>query len=55
MWMQILDSNRASVLAALEKVQEQITSYEQAIRSGNRARLKKMLTVGKQRRDSLGD
>jgi prephenate dehydrogenase len=55
MWMQILDSNRASVLAALEKVQEQITSYEQAIRSGDRARLKKMLTVGKQRRDSLGD
>jgi prephenate dehydrogenase len=55
LWLQILAENRMSILAALNHFSHVLAEWTQALEAGDDARLKDLLTAGKQKRDALGN
>ena len=54
LWTQILQENNRNVLQHLQNVRSKIQEFESALSNDNRDSLKRLLAVGKQRRDALG-
>lgn len=54
LWTQIFTANRGHVLASLEQFEQVLQSLRTAIERGDRRRLSKILTEGKQNRDAVG-
>lgn len=54
LWTQILRSNRAGVLAALDQLEDQLGRFRQAIAGDQAAQLEQLLKEAKRTRDALG-
>ena len=55
LWMQILMENRAHILKSLDKFESVLNSLRKSLESGNPQRMKRILTIGKHNRDTLGN
>jgi prephenate dehydrogenase len=53
LWAGIFQSNRAAVLAALDRLEGQLNRFREALAAGDRAALEALLREGKQARDLL--
>jgi prephenate dehydrogenase len=54
LWTQILMSNRDNVLAAVAAFDTEIQTAREALKHGDAARLRRLLSKGKDSRDALG-
>ncbi len=54
LWLQILMSNRAAVIRALDKFEARLASFRNALDEADEAGILKLLQMGKQTRDALG-
>ena len=55
LWAEILMQNRGQVQLALQRFQQQLSDFNQALNDSDMGRLRHLLTTGKQRRDSVGN
>jgi prephenate dehydrogenase len=55
LWLQILLDNRANILNSLAGFEKTMAEFRAALESGDAAKLRQLLTEGKNRRDAVGN